>query len=390
MNKQTLIIACFFCSLSVHAQEITTLLRDIEKNNLSLQALRNDSRATILEMKSLNTLEAPSVEYSPFFKGGVSGVASSELIVSQQFDFPTQYAARRKAGQLQRVALDSDYAASRRDLLLSAQRKCLELVHLNRVRDILTERVANAQELQLLFQKKMDEGDATLIELNKVKMELMNLQSEMVQNEAERQTLVWDLRALNGNQPLSLDSISYPAIHSENDFAELRRTIVDGDAEIRAARAAVAVSEQEMRNGKQEWLPKLAVGYRRNTEMREASNGFLIGASVPLFSITNKVKAAKSKCVADQLRLANIRAQVETDTEAQISQLQQLDKALRTYDLDLMHQTLSLLKTAVTEGSLSLITYYMEIDDIYQKIQTYLAVENQYHVLWATLNKHCL
>ena len=39
--------------------------------------------------------EELSVEYSPFFAKGIDGMASSELVVTQGFDFPTLHAARQ-------------------------------------------------------------------------------------------------------------------------------------------------------------------------------------------------------------------------------------------------------------------------------------------------------
>ena len=124
-------------SLSMSAQQTYDILRDIEQNNMQLQALRKNNEAAVLEVKSQNALENTSVEYSPFFRRGVDGIASSELVVKQGFDFPTLYAARNKSGRLQQEALDLQYLTARRDILLEAKLKCHDMVYFNKVEELL-------------------------------------------------------------------------------------------------------------------------------------------------------------------------------------------------------------------------------------------------------------
>lgn len=388
MNKIYLTVALAVWSFAAQAQDIVSVLRDIERNNLELQAIRNDNQATVFDSKGENTPDATSVEYSPFFRKGTDGVASSELVVSQEFDFPTLYAARHKATVLQEKALNLNYLASRREVLLSAEQKYFDLVWLDRQHAILTERLTNATEMQALFEKRFENGDATGIELNKIKMERMDLQTEMLQNESSRQIVIRELTALNGNQPLSLEGVAYPEEMRQKGAEGLFDDIIDSDIAIHAAEASFAASTQEVRVNKQAWAPKIAVGYRRNTELKESVHGFLIGASFPLFSNSHKVKAAKSRQAAAQLYLNDTRIQVENETKAQLHELGQLDKTLRIYDLELMRQTLRLLKKAVEAGNMSLIDYYTEADKVYAKWESFLLAENQYHKLWATLRKN--
>lgn len=391
MNRAYLAVAVAALSYGMmDAGDIDPVLQEIERNNLELKALRSENRASVLDMKGENSLEAPSVEYSPFFRNGVSGVASSELVVSQEFDFPTLYAARNKSVKLQQEALDYEYQAARRNVLLTAKQKCFDLVMLDHMRGVLDERMANADELLVMYEKKFAEGGATSIELNRIKMERMDLQAELLQNETLRKKTVQELSLLNGEQPLSVGSLYYPEIKAVESIEALRKEIVDNDAGVHAAEASVALSQQEIRVNKQGWIPKLSVGYRRNTDMSEASNGFLVGASFPVFSNRNKVKASRAKHAAAQLNLNNTRLQVESEAEQQLQELQRLHKAIGIYDLDLLRQSLLLLKKAVMAGSMSLVDYYTEADRIYQKWQTYLTLENQYHNLWATLNRNSL
>ena len=103
------------------AQTVEDVLRSVEMNNLELKALLKGNEASSLELKQQNSLDDLSVEYSPFFNANVSGMASSELVVTQGFDFPTLYGARRKANRLRR------WSTLRRAVTFCSRRKACVL-----------------------------------------------------------------------------------------------------------------------------------------------------------------------------------------------------------------------------------------------------------------------
>ena len=153
MNKLNtfLAIGALLVSLGeVKAQAIDEVLRNIERNNKELQASAKDAEAARMEVQTQNNLEDPSVEYSPFYTKGISGMSSSELVVSQSFDFPTLYAARHSSGKLQKEVVDRQYQVERCELLLSAKNLCLDLIMLNKQQAMLSLRKKNAGDLLTL------------------------------------------------------------------------------------------------------------------------------------------------------------------------------------------------------------------------------------------------
>lgn len=388
MKKILMTALASIVAVGAWAQQIESILKAVEQNNVELQAIRKNNEASALEIRGRNSLEDPSVEYSPFFLKGTDGVASSELIVSEQFDFPTLYAARHKAGKLQREVLDLQYLTSRRNILLQAKTLCLDLVYQNRVRQLLEQRRRNAEELLVLFTQRLEAGDATMLEVNKIKMDRMNVQTEMAQIETSRQTTLQQLRALNGNQPLEYEPTEYDAgMLTDNGEAMYERAVA-ADFDLRTAHAAELAAAQEIRVNKQNWIPKLEIGYRRNTEMKEAQNGFLVGATFPLFSSRRKVRIARAQYSGAQLQLENTRLQTENRVRARIDELQSLSRTAAAYDVKLMEQTLGLLRTAVESGEISVIDYYVEADGIYRNLQTYMGIERQYQGVAAEILKN--
>lgn len=388
MKKILITALASIVAAGASAQQIETLLREVEQNNKELQAIRKNNEAAELEIRNRNLPDDPSVEYSPFYLKGTDGMASSELVVTQGFDFPTLYAARHKSGKLQSQVLEMQYLTARRDVLFEAQTLCLELVYQNRVRELLEMRRRNSEELLTLFTRRLEAGDATQLEVNKIKMDRMNVQTELTQTETACQNARQALLALNGNAPLTFEPTEYDAGFLAGDYEKMYKEAVDADYDLRTFQASEQAAAQEVRVNRQNWIPKLEVGYRRNTEMNEARNGFLVGASFPLFSSQRKVRIARAQHAGTQLQLENARMQTENRVRARIQELQSLGKAAEAYDVQLMYHTLNLLRTAVEKGEISVIDYYVEADGIYRNLQTYLGIERQYQGVMAEIRKN--
>lgn len=388
--KTILTTLCLAFAVVSQAQTIDDVLRSIEENNKTLQAQRQATQAGKMEIQTRNNLEDPSVEYSPFFAKGVDGMASSELVVTQGFDFPTLYAARRQSGKLQQEVLEHQQQAARREVLLTAKNLCLDLIRLNQENALLTERKRNSDELLKLFEERFEKGDAGILEVNKIKMEQMSIQTEVAQNNAAHRTALQQLLAMNGNLPLEFSADTYPQVEPINDYNTLYNEVMTTNAGLLEVDAAVRAATKEVNVNKQSWLPKIEVGYRRNTSVGEKSNGFLVGGSLPLFSNRKKTKIARAQALSAQLQLDDARLQTEAQVQSRFNEMQQLREAMQAYDVTLMHKTLRLLNDAVKAGQLSVIDFYVEAENVYKNLQAYIALENQYQKLMASIYENRL
>lgn len=377
MKKIILAAMAFAAVVSAKAQDINAVLKSVEQNNMELKALLKGNEAADIENKSQNTLEDLSIEYSPFFQSETSGIASSELVITQGFDFPTLYGARKKAGQLQRNVLDMQYQTARRDILVNAKKLCLDIINYNKQKQLLQERRKNADELLAMFELKFKNGDATSLELNKIKLDRMNLETELVQADTKHANAMQQLQALNGGLPIEVNMTEYPQAPADDEVTMYEKAVAT-DWTVRTAQASVLAAEQDVKVNKQSWIPKFEIGYRRNTEGDNASNGFLIGGSIPLFSSKNKVKIAKARQTEAVMQHANARINAENSARTMINQMKQLKALADAYDVPLMRQTLKLLRTAVENGEISVTEYYVEADNIYKNMITYMDIERQY------------
>lgn len=369
------------------ADNIGDVLKQVAANNLTLQALAHDNQADVLDIKASNSIGGPSVEYSPFFTKGYSGVAESELVVSQEIDFPTKYAARNKQAKMQHTVGEQLLAKQRRDILLQAQLLCIDLIRLNQTLSMLHERLANSETLLQMYQKRMDAGDANALELNKVKLDCMEVRTLVNEAQGERTSLLQQLRQLNGGKPIDVTDTVLPEYPQITNFESYRALALASDADVAVAQTALRAADMNLKLQKNEWLPNISFGYRRNTEHGEGINGFLVGVSFPLYSNSNNVKAARQRRESAQLQVLQAQNEAEASMRTNYEQLQGLQQVIDHSDVKLLQESLDLFAKALQQGEITALVYYVEINSIYEKLQRHIDLHCQSVKLLAELHK---
>lgn len=369
------------------ADNIGDVLKQVASNNLTLQALAHDNQADVLDIKASNSIGGPSVEYSPFFTKGYSGVAESELVVSQEIDFPTKYAARNKQAKMQNIVGEQLLIKQRRDILLQAQLLCIDLIRLNQTLSMLHERLANSETLLQMYQKRMDAGDANALELNKVKLDCMEVRTLVNEAQGERTSLLQQLRLLNGGKPIDVIDTVLPEYPQITNFESYRALALASDADVAVAQTALRAADMNLKLQKNEWLPNISFGYRRNTEHGEGINGFLVGVSFPLYSNSNNVKAARQRKESAELQVLQAQNEAEASMRTNYEQLQGLQQVIDHSDVKLLQESLDLFAKALQQGEITALVYYVEINSIYEKLQRHIDLHCQSVKLLAELHK---
>ena len=369
------------------ADNIGDVLKQVASNNLTLQALAHDNQADVLDIKASNSIGGPSVEYSPFFTKGYSGVAESELVVSQEIDFPTKYAARNKQAKMQNIVGEQLLIKQRRDILLQAQLLCIDLIRLNQTLSMLRERLANSETLLQMYQKRMDAGDANALELNKVKLDCMEVRTLVNEAQGERTSLLQQLRQLNGGKPIDVIDTVLPEYPQITNFESYRALALASDADVAVAQTALRAADMNLKLQKNEWLPNISFGYRRNTEHGEGINGFLVGVSFPLYSNSNNVKAARQRRESAELQVMQAQNEAEATLRTNYEQLQGLQQVIDHSDVKLLQESLTLFAKALQQGEITALVYYVEINSIYEKLQRHIDLHCQSVKLLAELHK---
>lgn len=309
--------------------------------------------------------------------------------MSQSFDFPTLYATRARANRLRTASLDAQATDFRQQLLLRAKELCLDILMLQRLQTLLDERLEQASELQAYYRKRLETGDANILETNKLNLELLNIRTQSRTNRTALEAAWLELSSLNGGQPLTASSIAdSPSCPLPADYGVLREEVLAADAALQSLEQESAAARKQVSVSRQGWLPKLELGYRRNTESGAPFNGVVVGFSLPIFENRSKVKTAKAQAMDTDFRREGARLRAESELAQLYGEARALQASIEEYQEALRAQRdMDLLRQALTGGQISVTEYFVEVSVVYQSRQNLLEIENRYRKVMARIYK---
>lgn len=408
MKRIGILCACLALAAGMHAQNsIDAILRQVEANNRQLQANAQTVRAQKLENRASNNLADPTLSYAHLWDSQDKNITVGELVIAQSFDFPSLYVSRARLNRLKGQSLDAQSDALRQQILLQAQEACLDIIHLSRRQQLLDERLKNAEELAAFYQRRLETGDASSLETNKINLELLNVRTEARLNRTALDSKLKELTALNGNQSLvpgrpmpdgpaaataqNLGLTDYPSVPLPADFGPLCEELLASDPTLLSLQNESLAAQKQLSVSRQGWLPGLEVGYRRNTESRHPLNGIVVGFSFPIFQNQGKVKAARSQALSIDYQKENARLSASTALWQLYDEACNLHASMQEYAETFgRQQDLKLLRQALEGGQISMIEYFVEVSALYQSQANLLQLENQYQKVMARIYKNKL
>ncbi|MBD9179913.1 MAG: TolC family protein [Odoribacter splanchnicus] len=379
-------------ALGLQAQSgMNRVLESIEANNKTLLAGKQMAEAQKLEANTGKYLANPTVELNQLWADRSVGGNSNELAVVQAFDFPTVYSNKNKLAKLKSATYDHQFAASRQQILLSAQQVCLEIVYLRKQKNILDSRLKNAERLTALYRQRLESGDANQMELNKIQLEKINAQNASRLNEAALRAQLEKLRNLNGGVAIDFTDDTYDIIPVLPEYSQLENEYLAADPSLKSLAGETEAANREVKLSRAQSLPKFDLGYRRNGGSEEKMNGFRIGMSIPLWENKNTVKTAKAQAEYAAANMDDNTQTLKSTLRELYTQVQALQNSSAEYAQALASQrNEELLNKALEAGQISMIDYFVEITLLYDSVQNYLDVEKEYHSLVAQLLQYTL
>ena len=377
MKQLFIFTATILACMGMRAQEtgIDSVLRQIEANNKELQANAQLISSQKLESRTENNLPDPTLSYAHLWDSKNSDETVGEMVVSQSFDFPTLYITRGKMNRLKTGALDAQAATMRQQILLQAKEVCLDIIMLQHQQELLDARLKNAEELAAMYAKRLATGDANALETNKINLELLNVRTFP------------DGPAVPTAKALGLTD--YPLVPLPTDFHRVCSELLAADPSLQSFDSESAAARKFISVSKQGWLPKLELGYRRNTESGHPLNGVVVGFSFPLFSNKGKVKIAKAQAMNIDFQKDNARVKASSELWQLYEEARNLDASMQEYKRTFQEQQdLTLLKQALVGGQISMIEYFVEVSVVYQSKTNLLQLENQYQKAMARIYKN--
>lgn len=343
------------------AQNSDALMKLVLEQNRKLIVAREAVQVAVLEAGTGNAPPDPQVEFG-YLLGNPSAMGNRlDFGITQQVDFPTAYVNRSKLRKILSSQAELEYILTRQDVLLEARRLWIEQIHLNQLRDLLGARLRQARTIESHMERKVEAGEAGLLELGQSRLMVASLEGEYEELLALSGDLQLALREITGGEDFEIRDTLYPQalpIVADTILEAYRLSpyvqYYDQELQMKEAQKNLAVSMH---------LPKLSAGYYSESIPTEAFRGFRLGVSVPLWENANTVKRAKSEVAFAEAEIDRYSFHQEKEVRQKLNKLEsyrtrarKLEEALGTVN------SLSLLASSLENGEISLSEYFYTSD----------------------------
>jgi outer membrane protein TolC len=289
-----------------------------------------------------------------------------------------------KAGQS-----ENEFEYQRRKILLDAKLVFIDLIYYNSLKAEYTNRLENARKLADSYQARFDKGEVGILEVNKARVNLLNISKEAETLDIDRNLLLADLRALNGGKPIDISGAHYPVFPAIPSFDEWLTRAEQGNPMLSWYRQQIAISEEEVRLNHSMALPKFGAGYMSEKVAGQKYQGLTIGLTIPLMENKNTVRFSKARTTAYQGAENDARLQFYSEMQALYEKVTRLRESVNDYRANLsLFSNDELLRKALDLGEISLAEYLYEITIYYDGRDKMMEMERDLYRAWMELMQY--
>ncbi len=377
MKRSKFIIIALMLGSSVYAQG--NLRMAVETNNKELQVLRENLQVQQLENKEGNALPNPEVEFG--YQWGVKDGQGDkkDLSVSQELEWATILGKKRSVSSAKNAINQLQYETERRKVMLQTDLLIIDLVYNKIMTDESHKRWTIAQQLEAAYQKMMERGEATSLDYNKAKLNLLKETATMQNLSMEREKLLSQLKLLNGGNALEFSSDQYPFEEITETYDSLWSRVEQTHPRLLMAEQSRQLSQKEYSAARAEMAPNLKLGYAGEWTKEENYQGLSVGLALPLWANRNKVKTMKANQQVVALQNETLKESMQIELKSLYAKMQSQKTLLQQYQsVASDYQGLELSEKAMKAGKITLLEYLMEQNAYLEMVEAYRAVEREY------------
>lgn len=390
--KHIILLLCLLLNETCSAQSpIDKALESVSRNNKTIQAAQQFVTAQKLEHRTGITPNNPYLSADYLIGKNASFGNQFDFALIQSLDFPSVYFKKGHLADEQDKLLDISIDELRQTVLLEAKETVLELIYLNGQKKVLEERKSNAQLIVVAYQKKFDLEEINALELNKAKILMLNIKSELRNINSGIKMKSDHLSEMNGGFSIQITESKYTIVQDLPSFKILEDTIEKNDPSLKILNQQAQVSQSSLELKKAMTLPSFETGYRYQSVLGQTFNGVHIGLNIPLWQHKNELKTERAKAEFVKLEIE----EHEIEHSYEIKELYENYKNLKIeweeYKTVLNGLNSSqILKIALDLGQIDFITYSMELNFFYQAEDQLNNIEKEYQLAIAKLYKYQL
>lgn len=392
MKRYLIPVMLFALSSMAHAQTFDALIDSVIDNNITLKADREQYKSELYDAKSDNMLPSTEIEFG-YLWGWKEAGNKLDATISQEFDWPGAYSARRKAIKIKSEALDFLNRSNELEKRLEIKLIYIAIINNKKNRQIIEERLEIMDRLIEKYSRGVELGQLSRLDLNKLLIEKIRLKNSDIDLITEFDSLKSSLEALNGGRSceMLIDRLSDYPDEMVLTLEEYDNLLADADPMSKYNEAMFKSQLETVKAEKRMRFPGFTLGYTHSVEEGETFNGMTVGVKLPSFSSGNKIKAAKamSESLAYQQNMLALerRAEMLSNRNKTLSLLKKYSEYKTVLKND---DSMQQLKKSFDAGEISLIDYLSEMDFFLIANQDMLQLEYEYMTALANLNKYRL
>jgi outer membrane protein TolC len=363
----------------VAAQNMEAVMASVERNNLTLKVLREETDARKFAGRAGVALPGPEIGFG-YLWGSPAGTGSrTDLSLTQRLDVPTIIGMKGRLADQHGELAETGYRAGRAAILAEAQRLCIELVHSNLQNRELRARVEHAETVAAHYRQRLDAGDANRLEFNRAQLSLSTLRSELRRAESNRNALSASLAQLNGGEATAITDTLYAPLAPPEDFELWFESVAPQSPAMVGAAQEAEAGRRELSLSKASSWPSLTAGYMSERTMGQRYGGLTVGLSIPLWENSGRIRQARAGLRAAESRRDNVRVELHSRLKILYTRALELREALEQARAALNEaDSRPLLQKSLDAGAISLAEYLASLTLQYEAVDDLLATERDY------------
>jgi cobalt-zinc-cadmium efflux system outer membrane protein len=201
MKLTNILLCSLSVSISVHAQPLDRLLREVLQKNPALQAARFKWEALREHPNVVGSLPDPTLNYGYFFENVETRVGAQNQFVgvSQKIPFPGKLALASKKASREAVIAAWEYQTLTRELILRTKIVYYDLYQVDRSRAILDSELSLLGTITKTSQSRYEAGLAQQPDVLKAQLTTSGIQNRLLDLTAQREVALARLNALRSS-----------------------------------------------------------------------------------------------------------------------------------------------------------------------------------------------
>lgn len=373
------------------ASDFNAVLDEVVANSYAIKYSDSERETTIMELRAENTIDAPELTYENLWGAGAIG-DKRNFSVSQSFDWPGVYAARRDAIRKSQIAFNYLRESDLIELRMDVRLLLIDIIYTKQKIKSVDEICKGFRALSDSYKKAIELGQESRLDYNKSVIERIAAERELKTLQGELSVLTSSLQSMNGGKDVKdlLDMLGddYPEVDLSSLCPDLDEIRIK-DPSIAASRASVEAQKSLVKVENRSLLPGFSLAYLHEWEMGDVFNGFSVSLSLPFVSGKKKANAARMKLksleIEHDFSLIKIYNSLRGEYENALA-LKELIDEFQPAACD--ESNLLLLKKALDGGQINFLTYLQEVNYFLNAHSDFHETLYKYQVSLAKLQRY--